>query len=208
MTMKMTNYLLAKIYKRYPVKQYCSRRKILLYEKYLSLLSSPINQHIMIIILLILLQNYLISKGLLETGDDVIFDDARYQAFMSRQIDSQAEIVKDYIQRCTDKQELQRIQQLVGSLIKDNTATEKVVGEEVSIEPTADWKESLLLFVGLSLGMIALCYSKDLLFSFMHVVIDVSALQVNILHQIDILLQVNPEQISVVFDAIDFSSTT
>jgi hypothetical protein len=196
------------------LKQYIGRLQIYLTEKCFSLLRTPLNQHIMVFILLMILQGYLTSKGLLENNDDAVFSDPKYQAFMQRHINNQHAIIEQYIRNCTSKPELSRIQKVVEHLIEVHNTPGDVVPAEKTYteimdkeEPTANWKERLLLFVGLSSLAIIFAYcSKDMFSLIVDIVssITIHDLQNNILNQVNVLMQLDPDKISEIYDILHF----
>lgn len=186
----------------YLVKQY--QRKL---KRYTLLLRNLLNEQVILVLFLIILQGYLVSKCLLENDDNAIFNDPKYKSFMERQITNQHLIVEEYVRNCTDKQELTRLCDIIEELIEESRPAE-VVNKVImpDSEPIADWKSRVLLFVGLSCLIVVLgYYYNEIISSIVSIASSVTVveLQDHILNRLNVLMQLDSTKISEVFDTIN-----
>jgi len=128
-----------------------------------------------------------------------VYQNKVYNEFFLRQFNNQHALIVEYVNNCQDKEELLKIQKVVNDSLTDAKLNEVV---EPSKETLTSRKESFLLFIGLSLTVIVLWFSKDFLISIVQHLCTVADLQSNIITQLDLIMQIDPEQIPFIYETI------
>jgi hypothetical protein len=161
------------------------------------------------IVIILMLNHFLISTSYLAVSDDDLINQTMHNFYM-RKFENDRIVLIDHILNCNDVKELHRIQGIIDKSLAPSLTQVHPVEESSTVvtevpDRTSSSMKALLFFVGMSLAIIAIWYSKDILEILFSTIF---TLRSNILVSLDELFIKDPEAMERLIIALELIDKT